>query len=169
VARVAVAEASARGRAAERAKTLKPDLARALRLARNEHAIEQHELHHRRQLVSDWENDDEPHAPTLLHLAACDERSRPVAVAALRWLAAKLGLLVTEAPAIDAVSEEVRAMRVLTECTDVPRALAERRADGRDDVLELERELRETHEALETLAKHAAYLVREIERAKGDA
>jgi transcriptional regulator with XRE-family HTH domain len=79
---VAAAPRTAAHVGSKRARWLKLQLSTRLRAVRALHGLEQHDVHDRKQLVSDWESPHKPHAPNALHLLeqVGDPLSRPYAL-----------------------------------------------------------------------------------------
>lgn len=114
--------------------------------------------------VARCEIPSEPHAYSILHLASgpSDEM-----VPQLEWALGKHGRGVRELPRVLELSEAARHLQMLTDCTEVPRATAERIADGVDEVHEVELELSKTRRLLATTTQHEAHLIAKLARLRG--
>ena len=153
-----------------RAKTLKPDMARTSRLAREVAEISQRDLADsldvQQPFIAKWELADEAHAPTVLHVA-----SGPIdwAQAMVRWQAAQQQLQVyQEAPIVHGDNTAERLAALSAETTDPVRALSRASADGRFTITELEHLARECRECVEASRECESWAVREIERQRAE-
>lgn len=155
-----------------RAKHMKPELAEHLRRERLAEGISQEDMPIRQQTVSEWENESqEDRAPNLLHILAMGrcKGSRPYAISALRWIAAKLGFELTPHIAIVHSSEAVRVVAVTTEITDVLRVNAMTAADGRLCEDDLEQRVGEARQAIAALQEQLASDLAQLEALRSEA
>lgn len=158
-----------------RLELLKPLLARASRVARSRMELAQDHLAasiaSQQRHVSDAENDQKPHSFTTLQLATALRTEGLVR----EWAIDQLHALCSLAggryqPHVAAPTEEpcvARLSRIMREAAEVTCAIAERVADGQDDLSELEHEHQQTREAMAVLAQHEAFLARAIAKARG--
>jgi hypothetical protein len=153
----------------DRAKTLKPDLARVTAHARKAEQLSQREVANDagtvHQVVSLWEKPLDPAAPSILHVVEMCHEARPVSIALIRWQADTVGgVQVIETPAVVDEPEPARSCRLIRACTNILRANAERCANDSVDADVLELEQRETDASIATLTEHRAYLVQTLAR-----
>lgn len=85
----------------KRARALKLEMSTHLRAVREEHGLDRNDVHDQPTFVKRWEDPTVPHAPNLLHIveSGADERSRPVALAALEWARKKIERAASHNPA----------------------------------------------------------------------
>lgn len=147
---------------------LKPEAARVLRVAMERDGLTQEQLAFawglQRAHIARMGLGHERHSPTILHLRCSPASARHTVRALLAFAAEPHSLSVVPAPVVLDQPEIVRSARVLRECTDLPRAMAENRADGELSIGELETELLEAEQAAETALEHAAHVRRELQR-----
>jgi transcriptional regulator with XRE-family HTH domain len=157
-------------RLADRRLALKPELARSLRVDREQAGISQRDLAAELQVqpshLARCELAAEPHALTELHLAAAAESpvARGWGLGRVRWLASRFAAVVLERPEpVHGDDHGARLASVTVECSDPVRALAVAQADGSfsiDELEQIEREAREGAQALLELQSWAAERIR---------
>lgn len=169
-ARVAgIAEAPPPAQQHRRAKHLaiKPDFARAARLARQAAGVSQRQLAldlgvQPRQ-IEDTEHSHKPHAVSLLHVV---RGPRVWGLRMIGWAANEHEATVHPLPVVLEEPEAVRTARLTRELLDVPTVATAHLSDGVRDRVEAERELHEVREAIAELLGREALLVAEIRRAR---
>lgn len=154
-----------------RAKHLKPDLARVMRLARETEQASQRDvaadLDVQQPLVHHWEQRDEPHAPSVLHVHGT--RMRAIAEALIRWQATPHGLdVVAAARVVHGDNHAARLAAVTVECSDPARELAIALADNALTDTELEQLERHFREAAEVALEGATYFSQELRRRRAE-
>lgn len=156
---------------AHRAKVLKRDLATVSQAARRHAGVSQRELAAELELqqphVARCELAEEPHAPSVLHVASAADApaARAWAAALVRWQGQHLALTVLER-SVDRHGDNhaARLASVTVECTDLPRAMAVAIADGELSEAELEQLVRESAETAEAALEAHARFSAELQR-----
>jgi len=151
-----------------RPKHLKPSLARAQRLATDRAQLTHEQLADAtgtdRPHVSRWGHMHEPHAPSVLHVAA---GPRAWALELIRWQAAAHGAQVLlDAAVLHADNHVARIAAVADQAADVPREIARALEDGELSTLDLEAIEHEALELADAALEAAAWARRTIERGR---
>lgn len=154
-----------------RAKVLKKDLARNARVARETAKLTQLQtaemLDTQQPLVHRWEHQDEPHAPSVLHVASSP--SRTWAETLVRWQATHHKLSVyTESAIVHGGNHAARLHALTHSCTDVPRALSEALLDGDISDAELEHIALQARKCIDGTRELEAWTTQELQRRRDE-
>ncbi len=139
--------------------SLKAEMARASRLAREAAGVTQRQLAldigAQAAHVARAELAHERETISVLHVA---RGPRAWALSMIGWAAAEHGATVETLPAVESLPQHARDARVQLECGDVVRAVAEGAADGTHDRGDLIKREREIVEAIEALRNDLAWV-----------